>query len=268
MTAEPSTESSASASSSPAPAIKFEKGKLLQTVQTTQFAWFVGNVLTILGFLLYSLTYLDFFPSFYKPFYFITLIGVLISFGILIFQLIQTNGFRFTLLIKDDNTHYLLLGGFLLFLRPYVWITLIPYFVFSIFHVLAYTSGNLLPIFGLEKSIISKYITSFVSANNAKSIQVASGIELITLIWLLIRMFTFRKRSLSPVLVYLVFTKKRYEVSPFTRNYLKVIKNAIDQFVNDLNQPIIKEGWSHIQKVFAVIDSYKLVNDYTLEKAE
>lgn len=269
--------SSAGASSTPAaasaPGFQIDQEKLLQTVQTLQFGWFAGNLLTVLGFALYAFTYLGFMPLFYKklykPFWLLTLLGVLISFGILIFQLIQKNGPRMGLIIKDDNTHYLLLGGFLLFLRPYVILTLVPFFVFSIFHVLAYLNGYILPIFGLEKSLASKYLTSFVSANNAKSIQVASGIELITLVWLVLRMLAFRKRSLTPVLVYLVFLKKRYEVSPFTRNYLKVVKNTIDQFVTDLNQPILKQGWDHIVHAFAVIDQYKLVHDYSAaEKAE
>ncbi|CAK9438509.1 uncharacterized protein LODBEIA_P27330 [Lodderomyces beijingensis] len=271
----------AAASSAPTPPagaassagkIQFDQEKLVKTVQTLQFAWFVGNLLTVVGFVLYALTYVSFLPAFfkalYRPFYLLTLLGVLVSFGILIFQLVQKNGFRFTLIIKDDNTHYLLLGGFLLFLRPYVILSLIPFFVFSLFHVLAYTNGYLLPIFGLQNSLASKYITSFVSANNAKSIQIASGIELVTFVWLSLRMLAFRKRSLSPVLVYLVFLKKRYEVSPFTRHYLKNVKDLIGGVVNDLNQPVLKQVWDQVLYAFAVVDSYKLVNDYNAEKAE
>ena len=39
--------------SAAAAAIKFDQDKLLKTVQTLQFGWFVGNVLTLLGFFLH-----------------------------------------------------------------------------------------------------------------------------------------------------------------------------------------------------------------------
>ncbi|KAI5953389.1 POM33 [Candida jiufengensis] len=250
------------------PAVKFDQEKLLQTIQSLQFVWFIGNVLTIIGFLFYSLTYLKIIPSLYKPTYILTLIGVFISFGILIFQIVQKNGFKLPILIKDDNFHYILLAGFLLFLRPYVLLTLVPFVIFATFHVLAYINGFLLPIFGLNNSIISKYITNFISQNNAKSIQIASGIELITFVWLIIRMVLFRKRSLSPVLVYLVFLKKRHEVSPFTRNYLSYIGKIIDGFVKDLNQPVLTQAWGHVRTFFATVDQYKLVHDYQAEEAK
>ncbi|KAI5960350.1 POM33 [Candida pseudojiufengensis] len=258
---------STATSASSKPAFKFDQDKLLQTIQSLQFVWFLGNVLTLIGFLFYSLTYLKFIPSLYKPTYILTLIGIFISFGILIFQIIQKNGFKLPILIKDDNFHYILLAGFLLFLRPYVLLTLVPFVIFATFHVLAYINGFLLPIFGLNNSIISKYITNFISNNNAKSIQIASGIELITFVWLILRMLLFRKRSLSPVLVYLIFLKKRHEVSPFTRNYLNWIGNTIDGFVIDIGQPVLTQVWGHVKTFFHTVDQYKLVHDWQAEEA-
>lgn len=245
---------------------KVDTEKLLELVYTLQFAWFVGNVLTVVGFIGSTLTFLRILPSLYKLDYLITLLGVLVSFGILVFQLVQKNGLRFGILIRDDNTHYILLGGFLLFLRPYVWLTLVPFAIFSTFHVLAYVNGYILPLVGLDKSNLSTTITNFVSQNNAKSIEAASGIELVTYVWLLLRMITFRKRSLSPVLVYTVFLKKRYEVSAFTRSYVKAVADAGDKIVNDVNHPVLHDVWAKIRNVFGIVDKYKLVNDYTQQE--
>ncbi|KAG5421850.1 POM33 [Candida metapsilosis] len=264
----PATAKKPTSSTTPnsTPKGKVDTEKLLELVYTLQFAWFVGNVLTVFGFISSTLTFIRILPSLYKLDYLITLLGILISFGILVFQLVQKNGLRFGILIRDDNTHYLLLGGFLLFLRPYVWLTLVPFAIFSTFHVLAYVNGYILPLVGLDKSNISSTITNFVSQNNAKSIEAASGIELVTYVWLLLRMITFRKRSLSPVLVYTVFLKKRHEVSAFTRSYVKAVADAGDKIVNDVNHPVLRDVWAQIRNVFGIVDRYKLVNDYTQQE--
>ena len=98
-------EKKAGGSAAAAAAIKFDQDKLLKTVQTLQFGWFVGNVLTLLGFFLFTLSYFGILPDVGFVWYLISLLGALISFGILLVQFIQ-NGFKVPLLIKDDNFHY------------------------------------------------------------------------------------------------------------------------------------------------------------------
>ena len=49
-------------------------------------------------------------------------------------------------------------------MRAYVWITLVPFVIFSSFHVLNYVNTHLLPIVGLDgNNPISKHITAFVN---------------------------------------------------------------------------------------------------------
>ncbi|KHC62033.1 hypothetical protein MGC_00407 [Candida albicans P37039] len=249
------------------PAIKFDQDKLLKTVQTLQFGWFVGNVLTLLGFFLFTLSYFGILPDVGFVWYLISLLGALISFGILLVQFIQKNGFKVPLLIKDDNFHYFLLAFFLIAMRAYVWITLVPFVIFSSFHVLNYVNTHLLPIVGLDgNNPISKHITAFVNKNNLASIQIASGIELLTVVWLFLRMITFRKRSLTPFLVFLVFLKKRHEVSPFTRKYFDFFAAQGDSIVSTINNPVINDVWGHVKTAFRTIDSFKLVHDRTKDE--
>lgn len=190
-------------------------------------------------------------------------ISVLESFGILMFQTIQRNGFNFKAFIKDDNIHYLVLGASLLSIRPNVLLTIIPYILFSSFHVLAYINGYLLPLFGFNKSVVSKLINAFINQNNTKSIQLASGIELITYFWMILRLITARPRSIFPVIVYTIFLKIRYEVSPFTRGYVSHVANSIESLVKLIENPILNKVWSHTKHAFKVIGMVKLVNDYT-----
>lgn len=240
-----------------------DQDKLLKTVQSLQFTWFVGNVLTLLGFFIYTLSYFKVLPDLGWIWYLVSLLGAFISFGILLVQFVQKYGFKVPLLIKDDNFHYFLLASFLIGLRCYSWITLVPFTIFSTFHVLNYTNTHLLPIGGLEHNPISKHVSAFINKNNLASIQVACGIELVTVVWLFLRMITFRKRSLTPFLVYLVFLKKRSEVSPFTRKYFEQFGDQIGSIVSMINNPIATEVWGHVKTVFRTIDLFKLVHDRT-----
>ncbi|RCK56580.1 Nucleoporin POM33 [Candida viswanathii] len=246
--------------------VDFNQEKLLKTVQSLQFAWFVGNVLTLLGFFVYTLSYFKVLPDLGWIWYLVSLLGAIVSFGILLVQFVQKHGFKVPLLIKDDNFHYFLLASFLIALRCYSWITLVPFAIFSTFHVLNYANTHLLPIFGLEHNPISKHVSAFINKNNLASIQIACGIELLIVVWLFLRMITFRKRSLTPFLVFLVFLKKRQEVSPFTRKYFEQIGAQIDSAVNMINNPIVTDVWKYVRMVFAAIDNFKLVYDRTKDE--
>ncbi|KAK6456228.1 uncharacterized protein RJT20DRAFT_5620 [Scheffersomyces xylosifermentans] len=260
----PSTQKPAAAK--PAHADKFDQEKLLETIKTLQFAWFVGHFVTLISVFYYTLTYIRIFPSTYKLWYVTALLGVIESFGILVYQLVQKNGFNVGLLLKDDNTHYFLYGLLFLWMRPYVLLTLFPFALFSLFHVLVYVKGYILPIFRLENSPISEHIGNFVSKSNTKSIQLASGLEIVTYVWLFFRMLAFRKRSLSPFLAYTVFIKKRFETSVYTRDFFKQIEVHIDTNVNKIGHPTLKNVWVQVKDVFRKIGGFYLVNDYTKEK--
>lgn len=244
-----------------------ESSQLIDLVKSLQFAWFIGHVITLIGIFFYTLTYLRIGTGYYKFWYQLSLIGIIESFGILIYQISLKKGTKLTILLKDDNTHYLFLGLLLLFLRPYVLLTLSSFALYSTFHVLAYIKGYLLPIFHYDSHPVSEQIGSLINSNNAKSIQLASILEIYTLGWLLIRMFTFRKRSLSPVLIYLIFIKLRYEKLIFTRNYFKTIEIKLEEFVNNANIPIVKQVWIQIKQVTRQVGGFYLVNDFTKEKS-
>lgn len=243
----------------------FSQELLIKTVKSLQFVWFLGQVTTLVNTVLYTLTYVGFFKRWYVYFYIFAYLGVVELFGILVYQLVtKTKDFR--TIIKDDNVHYFLLGLAFLIMRPFVLIALYPFFLFSIFHVLAYTKNYLLPIFlGTDSSALGNHIGSFITANNSKSIELASIIELYTLVWLLLRTLAFRKRSLMPLLYYVVFIKKRFETSQFTRNYVKKVEIALDSKVNNLKNPKVKEIWIQVKSVFRRIGQISIVNDYSKE---
>lgn len=248
---------------------KKTRPELSNTVKSLQFAWFVGHVVTLISVFFYALTYIKIGAGWYKFWYQLALVGIIESFGILIVQLVQKNGVNVSVLLKDDNSQYLVLASAFILLRPYVLLVLLPFALFSLFHVLAYVNGYLLPVFSLEDHPISKTINNFVSTNNVKSIQLASILEIYSFAWLFVRVITFRKRSLTPFLLYAIFIKIRFEKSVFTRNYVKSIEVQIDSLVNQhaSTVPAVKNSWIQVKNILRRVGGIYVVNDYTKEKA-
>lgn len=222
--------------------------------------------MTLLSVTFYTLTFVRIGHRTQFFWFYLATLGIIESFGILIFQLVSKKSLQVSGLLKDDNTQYFLLGFFLLLLRPYIMLPLLPFGLFSAFHVLAYTKGHLLPAFGMGDSPIATKLGHFVSTNNTKSIQVASLLEIVSWFWLLVRVVTFRKRSLTPFLVYTVFLKLRYEKSVFTRNHFKQLEVRIESAVNNANNPAVKNAWIQLKDVAKMVGGIHLVNDYTKEK--
>lgn len=232
-----------------------------------QFAWFVGHVATILGVLFYALTYIKSGSRFHRFWYILALFGILESFGILVYQLVVKKSLKSIELLRDDNTQYFLLAFAFLLFRPYVLFPLLPFALFSTFHILAYSKGVLFPIFGIGQGLDQK-VGDFISSNNSRSIQLASILEIYSFVLLTLRVITFRKNSLFIWLVYGVFLKLRFEKSTFTRNYFKTIELTLDDTVNKTGNPSLKDIWIKVKGVVRNIGSFHLVNDYTKEKLQ
>ncbi|CAN3365452.1 pore membrane protein of 33 kDa [Diutina catenulata] len=227
--------------------------------QSIQFGWFLGHVLTVLGTTFYALSYVGIGRKLATAWYFLALIGIVESFAILVFQTVTKRGANIAVLIKEDNVHYLLIALVMLIVRPYVLLPLLPFAVYSIFHVLVYINNYLLPQ-------ENPAITSFVKSNNIKSVEIGVVLELLSWVWFLVRLITFRQRSVIPFIAYTIFIKIKYEKMILTRNYVKDVEIRIDNIVNQANVPAVKQAWISFKQIIGKVGSIYLVNDYTKEK--
>lgn len=242
--------------------------RLAELVKTLQFAWFVGHVITLFATILFALTYVRVFPAASRFWYKLALVGVLDSFGVLVFQAVKKGGAKPAALLGDDNVHYLFLGVGLLCVSPYVLLTLTVFVLFSTFHVLSYAKHYLLPVAHIgESHPLSVKIGQFVLANNAASIRWAAVLEVATLAWLLVRVITFRTALVVPFVVYAVFVKLRFEKSAFTRSAFKSVEIRAELAVNATSNPKAKDAWIQVKQVFHKIAAVHLVHDHTKEKA-
>lgn len=257
----PSTPSKPTANKTPPPP------DLMATVQTLQFAWFVGHAVTLLSCVFFYLSYVRVFPSTSEFWYKTALLGVLESFGVLIYQTVSKNGVSVTQLPRDDNVQYFALALVLFIYSPYVALTLSTFLLFSTFHALSYVKHYLLPAFAIpDTHPASVRIGEFIASNNSKSIALASLLEVYTAGWMFVRVITLRQVSLIPFLAYAAFLKLRFEKSPFTRNAFKSVEVRIDSLVNMSGQPVAKDAWVKIKAVFYRISSIPLTGDVKQQK--
>lgn len=231
---------------------------LSSTVRSVHFLWYVGHVLALIGGFNYSLFSLRIFRSSRFPFiwYRESYVATLLTFAIII----QQTHFKSAgagrkpvdvkSLIKDDNVHYMLLALLWLFTKPF-FLSLPPFMIFSLFHVIGFTRSNMLPALGYSvSSPLYRGLDNFYRSYNGPSLMVAAGVEVINFFSFLFKALTMRRDALIPFVFYALFIKVRYEQSNFTRNVFHAYEIKIDSLVANPRVPLpIKRGWVGFKQV-------------------
>lgn len=208
---------------------------------------------------MFLLTYIGFGKRYHKVWYTIALFGIAELFGILIYQNLTKRGGLVAQLLKDDNVQYFFIAVVLLWVRPYVLLPLLPFFIYLIFHVLVYVNNYILPQ-------ENPAITLFIAHNNVNLVRLGTQIEIFSWGWLLLRVLAWRPKSILPFIAYSFFLKMRYEKMALTRSQVKNIEVKIDQVVNSTNVPALKNVWIQVKQIAGKAGLVYLVNDYTKEK--
>ncbi|EGW35006.1 uncharacterized protein SPAPADRAFT_145755 [Spathaspora passalidarum NRRL Y-27907] len=246
----------------PAVNIPFKKDLFLSTLQSFQFVSFLGNFLTTLGVLLYTLTYFKLSSENYEVFHDISLVGVVISSGAFTVQNVIKHRLSLGPVIKDDSFHYLFIGLSLLILHPCVFFTVLPFGLYSVFIVLSFLTGSLFPIFEIENCFVAHLFNSITSGLRGPAVGFASGTELTAMVMLVLRVITFRSNSLLIVLIYAVFLKLRYETSQASRDAVKRFVNFGDKVIAIFDSHQMNNIWKDVKSGSKALDKYRLVNDY------
>lgn len=231
---------------------------LIDLVQSLQFAWFVGQLITLISVLVFSLGTFGVRGS--SRSFVLAILGICETFGILIFQTVRKSGILIKQLVADDTAQYFALGVSLLVFRPQVLLVLIPFGIFSLFHVLGYIKSAILPVLGFENHPVLVKIGTFVANNHAHLVQLACMAEVYAYIWLTLRLVTFRLNSVYPWIAYTAFIKMRFDKLAYTRNYFKSIEIKIDQILTQYSKdvPQLKNAWTQAKAGFSVIGKFSV----------
>ncbi|KAL4865634.1 hypothetical protein BDV12DRAFT_174259 [Aspergillus spectabilis] len=250
--------------------------RLKALAQTLQFAWFIGHV-TLLGSVFrYFLSYVTFnyYSSGAQFAYRVAFISAAVTYGIVVYKgHIARGRLQGSLpnvalkLAGDENVQYLGMALVWLYSRQ-VPLALLPFSVYSIFHVATYTRAHLIPAFqppsgpagsptspsgsrsGAKQSPLAETIGRFVKQYYDASMDLVAGLEIALLFRLAVAIITFSKGSFVLLFIYLTFFRARFSQSSFVQQSVHHFTARIDSSVSHQSTPpAVRQGWESFKDV-------------------
>lgn len=143
-------------------------------------------------------------------------------------------------------------------------LALLPFTVYSVFHVATYTRTQLIPTFSPPKAApaatsasgapaksgnaLVNTIGKFVKEYYDSSMMLVAGLEIGLWFRLFLSSLTFSKGSWVLLLLYTVFLRARYHQSPFVQNAFQQGAARVDQQIQNPNvPPAARQGWEAVK---------------------
>ncbi|GMM35130.1 nucleoporin [Saccharomycopsis crataegensis] len=224
---------------------------LYALTKNIQFFWFVGHIVTFFSSVLYLLTFRS--GGLANTLFFrLAYLGVIESFGIILYQSYKGRQPTLQLLFGDDNAQYTF-DALLWFFAPVNTLSLAPFVIFSLFHSLTYIRNQILPALNYSQttSTLGK-ISTLITNNNDSSLVLVANLEFFLLVVLIFKALFFMKRSWIILVGYTLFMKLRYEKSVYTKAVLKAYEVRIDGVFSDSRlPPNAKQYWAKLKAVLS-----------------
>lgn len=149
-------------------------------------------------------------------------------------------------------------------------LALLPFTVYSIFHVATYTRTNLIPTFQPPKSAapaasassptsprpaaansaLANSIGRFVKEYYDASMTLVAGLEIALWFRLLLSAFTFSKGSWVLLGAYTIFLRARFAQSQFVQGAFAHASATVDaQVQNQSVPPAVRQGWESVKAI-------------------
>ncbi|KAK9696481.1 Transmembrane nucleoporin [Basidiobolus ranarum] len=212
-------------------------------VMNPRFAWWIGHCIVTISTFFYFYNKVFGSAASAQSWYSKIYIGVLISYGITVWKTYGVPQFNSAFLQRvfmDDNVHYMLMG-LLWYISPSLFVTVIPFAVYSLFHVIDFARVTLLPtIFpdinsttrsagGSQAANLAKGMKHFKDTYYDAAMKNVAKVEVIGVMGLqLLGAITFQ---LSPIgtLFYANFLRIRYHLSPHVRQTFAEVRGFLDK---------------------------------------
>ncbi|KAF1811807.1 hypothetical protein P152DRAFT_51930 [Eremomyces bilateralis CBS 781.70] len=254
------------------------QARILNLAQSLQFGWFVGHAILLLSVLRYGFSYLTFnSASRWARFSYRTaFLSAVATYVIVVYKSakakakreaqnkgsIQPLSFAF-----DENVHYLVWAVVLLFTRQ-VPLALLPFAIYSTFHVATYTRSQLLPVVFPSKAPTPaasgaaprseppgySALGNFIKAYYDPSMATVALLEIALIFRLAFSALLFVRLSWVTLIVYLLFFRMRYSQSQYIREGLAHIGARVDALVaNQGTPPVARQVWEQTRGVLAKV---------------
>ncbi|KAI2629409.1 hypothetical protein GGS21DRAFT_526080 [Xylaria nigripes] len=256
--------------------------RLLALAQTLQFAWFSGHLVAILCILRYTLSYITFnyYSSWARFTYRLGFFSAALTYGIVVYKTWRARqkvgaGYPGAIgILSDENVQYLSLALVWL-MSPQYPLALLPYGIYSIFHVATYTRSNLIPTIQPTKAPatpgakpqanpLADAIGSFVKTYYDASMSVVSTLEV--LLWgrVFLSALLFRSRSWVLLALYTAFLRARYAQSTHIQNSVSALEIRIDSLIGAQGTPpAARSVWEGIKSLTRQFYTATEISKYT-----
>jgi len=260
--------------------------RLMQLAKTLQFAWFAGHVTLLLCTARYFLSYITFncYSTVAQISYRTAFIAAAATYGIVVYKAYrarmrsgrpQAGGNA--ALIADENVQYLIMAIVWLFSRQ-VPLALLPFSVYSVFHVATYTRANLIPTIQPpassssgssvpKQSALSDTIGRFVKTYYDTSMELVAVLEIMLWFRLVLSLLTFSRGGLFLFVVYTLFFRARYSQSTFVQDALnKMTARADAIFANQSIPPLARQVWTQFKYIVRQVGDATDIRRFTAAK--
>ncbi|KAI8060175.1 hypothetical protein BC940DRAFT_312588 [Gongronella butleri] len=208
--------------------------KVKALLQHLQFYWWGGHVYFAVNSVLYLLSLVRFhsIPAYYYHAY----VGALVSYGIVGYNSTKFSDSKWwNSLVRNENVQYLVLAFYWYSYTP-IAVTLIPYLVFSLFHILGYIQSVLLPTFFSKETNpkVHEYgeiLKTHTEKYHELAMQIASYTDVMLIFPRLLLGVLLLQTSLLAFIVFFLFVRLRYYVSPYTQLAIRQSINMLDQWL-------------------------------------
>jgi len=242
--------------------------------KTLQFAWFVGHLTLILSVVRYSFSWIRMstYGRMAQFSYRLGFIAAAATYGIVVFKMFRSRqkaGARMPNgpigLLADENLQYLVLALVWLF-SPQYFVAMVPYAIYSVFHIATYTRSNLIPTIQPPTVVgppagnanakpqyapnpVADALGAFVKQHHETSMYAVSAMEM--LIWLRIffAAIFFQRRSWFILALYSAFLRTRYAQSVHVQNTFSQLEARIDSLVGSQGTPpAARQVWDGLKR--------------------
>ncbi|PGG95618.1 hypothetical protein AJ79_09954 [Helicocarpus griseus UAMH5409] len=267
-----------------------ERLKLL--AQTLQFGWFLGHLTLILAVFRYFLSYITFnyYSGMARASYRFAFVSAAATYGIVVYKAYIARGRlggsipqTAIKLAGDENVQYLIMAFVWLYSRQ-IPVALLPFAIYSVFHVATYTRTYLIPTIqpskpaspgeaspsgrpAAKQSPLAESIGRFVKKYYDTSMGLVAAFELSLLFRLVGSALTFSSGSWVLLVIYFSFFRSRYAQSSFVQGTVAHTTARVDALVSHQNTPPqVRQGWEVfkglVRQLYDVTDVRRYLGGY------
>ncbi|KAI9300211.1 hypothetical protein BJ944DRAFT_253275 [Cunninghamella echinulata] len=224
-------------------------------INPLHFGWFVGHAITVATGLAFFLSFALFHPNTY--FYRLAYLASVASYSITLFNAyspaFKKNDFNFKRILLDENTQYLLIALYFLWTKR-IAVSLVPFFVYSLFHVAQFTQGHLIPAFAPHAASLGDKLKALADQNYSVSMHLVAKYEIFVVMGRLVLGLFIFKSTIFSVLLFGHFIRMRFYTSSYMRDTFHFLGEKLDQYLLPENAhpklpPVITQYYQTFREV-------------------